>query len=324
MQTRPYSALTSLIEALIGATLTLEEHRHVLHLVNRRFQEAYNTTQFWPRYLVSSEERTLYTILTSGLTGSDTQGNSFYSFIGNDANGNAVYKSKNTDSSQHFIFSYLTSSNKWRLVRSATSTISISSSDVVTFAVAETLCLSSTTNDDSPTDVESWDNQGDTTGTLATEKKLTVLYDDAEGNDIAEFLRIHRKKAFLNQSQLEYEFFLDANGANILNVANTTDNNTFVTYKKRFDVISITETSPTPVVTDYTGDTSAIPLEFFYYLAHTIYADFLRIERKYEEALAEETRASQILAQELEKIDIIANNNSLRKSFTTHINRQSR
>ena len=325
MQTDTYANLVKLIQALIGAgTLTLDEHRHIFQFINRRLSEAYNTTQAWPRYLVSSEERILYTILTSGLTGDDTHANSFYSFIGNDTNGNAVYKSKNTHSASHFLFHYSIASNKWLLSKVTTSSISISSSGVVSFTSTEALCLSDTTNDPSPADVESWTNSGDTTGTLATEKKLTVLYDDVDGNDIGEFLRIHRKKAFLNQSQVEYDFFLDANGANILNVANTNDSNAFVTYKKRLETVSITETSPTPVVTDYTGNTSEIPLEFFYYIAHGAYADFLRIERRYEESTKEEATAGGYLAQELEKVDIIANNNNLKNRFSTHLNRNSR
>lgn len=325
MQTDTYANLVKLIQALIGAgTLTLDEHRHIFQFINRRLSEAYNTTQAWPRYLVSSEERILYTILTSGLTGDDTHANSFYSFIGNDTNGNAVYKSKNTHSSSHFLFHYSIVSNKWLLSKVTTSSISISSSGVVSFTSTEALCLSDTTNDPSPADVESWTNSGDTTGTLATEKKLTVLYDDVDGNDIGEFLRIHRKKAFLNQSQVEYDFFLDVNGANILNVANTNDSNAFVTYKKRLETVSITETSPTPVVTDYTSDTSNIPLEFFYYIAHGAYADFLRIERRYEESAKEEATAGGYLAQELEKVDIIANNNNLKNRFSTHLNRNSR
>ena len=67
-----------------------------------------------------------------------------------------------------------------------------------------------------------------------------------------------------------------------------------------------------------------VPLEFFSYLAHASYADFLRVESKYEDARTEEAIAQNYLAQELEKIDIRSNNNSLNKKFSTYVNRQSR
>jgi hypothetical protein len=48
------------------------------------------------------------------------------------------------------------------------------------------------------------------------------------------------------------------------------------------------------------------------------------MESKYEDARTEEAIAQNYLAQELEKIDIRSNNNSLNKKFSTYVNRQSR
>lgn len=202
MQEDTYTNLKSLIQALAGvSSFTTEEDNKILHLVNRRAAEAYNTSPSWPRYLVSSEERTI-------------------------------------------------SSNN------------------------------------------------------------TIPYTQTSKNDIAEFIRIHRKQAFLNNSALEYDFFVDSNGANILNIVSSDATSAFVTYKKKLD--SFTELS------------IDIPQEFFYFLAHAVYADFLRMDGQHGKALTEEAVAKNYLDTQLEKIDIRSNNNSINKKFSTYVSKQSR
>ena len=138
----------------------------------------------------------------------------------------------------------------------------------------------------------------------------TILYTQATKDDIGEFIRIHRKQAFLNDSSLEYDFYVDSNGANILNIVNTEDTSAFVTYKKELAA--------------FTADSTDIPLEFFYFVAHAAYADFLRMDGQHGKALTEEQIAKNYLDIELEKIDIRNNNNSINHKFSTYVNRQSR
>lgn len=328
MQTDTYANLVKLIQALIGAgTLTLDEHRNIYQLVNRRLTDAYNTSQSWPRYIVPSEERTLFTFQTSGVTGNESHSNSSYFIHGDDPNGNAVYRSASVHSNSYYIFYYRTATNKWRLGKIDTGNLTLVDG-VSTFSEVNVtnLANSASTNDADPIAVDVWTNEAALDGTLAIKDVNLVTYTeiDPARTAIGEFIRIHRKKAFLNDSEVEYDFYLDLNGANILNIANLKDSKAYVTYKKRLELVSITETSPTPVVTDYTEDTTDLPKEFFYFIAHTVYADFLRIERRYEEALREESSGSNYLAQELEKLDIIANNNNLKKKFSTHLNRNNR
>ena len=138
----------------------------------------------------------------------------------------------------------------------------------------------------------------------------TIPYTQSTKNDIGEFIRIHRKQAFLNDSSLEYDFYVDSNGANILNIINTEDTSAFVTYKKELAA--------------FTADSTDIPLEFFYFVAHAAYADFLRMDGQHGKALTEEQIAKNYLDIELEKIDIRNNNNSINHKFSTYVNRQSR
>jgi hypothetical protein len=149
---------------------------------------------------------------------------------------------------------------------------------------------------------------------ISEERTLTsgnvVPYTEGGKDSIGEFIRIHRTQAFQKNSALEYDFYVDANGANILNITNDNDLKAFVTYKKRLSDFSETSTN--------------IPLEFFYFLAHAAFADFLRLESKYQDARTEEAIAQTYLAQELEKIDLRNNNNSINHKFSTYVNRQSR
>ena len=78
------------------------------------------------------------------------------------------------------------------------------------------------------------------------------------------------------------------------------------------------------VTTDYYNSTAEVPAEFFNFIAHSAYADFLRVQNKQQEAIAEEQVAKTYLALELEKIDIRSNNSTINKRFSTYVNRQSR
>jgi len=125
---------------------------------------------------------------------------------------------------------------------------------------------------------------------------------------IMEFVRVHRNRPLLNNSTAEYEFYVDDRGANLMNVFPTDSGSAFATYKKEFVAIA----------TD-----STIPREWFFFIAHGVYADLLRIEGKTEEGIAEETVAQNYLSIELEKVNNMNNTNVLRK-FSTHVSSQSR
>lgn len=135
----------------------------------------------------------------------------------------------------------------------------------------------------------------------------------AEGgkNTINEFIRIHRTQAFQKNSALEYDFYVDSNGANILNITNDNDTSAFVTYKKEY-TSTFTETS-----TD-------VPAEFFDFIVYSVLSDFYTGDGQTEKALIAEQSAKKMLDRELFKIDIRSNNNSINHKFSTYVNRQSR
>jgi hypothetical protein len=152
--------------------------------------------------------------------------------------------------------------------------------------------------------------------TIATSPAQTVPYTEASKDNIGEFIRIHRTQPFLRNSALEFDFYVDGNGAHILNLTTADATSAFVTYKKEF--------TPFTVSSDYENSTVEVPAEFFHFIAHTAYADFLRMDGQTDKALIEEQTGGNYLALELEKIDLRMNNNTVLKKFSTYVNRQAR
>ena len=84
MQTRTYGDLFTTTTALIGTggNLEVNEQAQLHAFINRRFQQAFDESPIWPRYLVTAEERDIISIQISGVTGTDaTEVNSSYSFL---------------------------------------------------------------------------------------------------------------------------------------------------------------------------------------------------------------------------------------------------
>ncbi len=145
---------------------------------------------------------------------------------------------------------------------------------------------------------------------ISTSPAQTVPYTESGKTTIFEFLRIHRSQPSLNLSAHEFDFYVDADGAHILNITTEDATGAFVTYKKALPI--------------FTSSSTDIPGEFFFFIAHSAYADFLRLDGQTDKALTEEQVAQTYLAMELERVDLMNNNNNLFKKFSTHGTRQSR
>ena len=208
MQTRTYGDLFKLIQSLAGVgSFAASEQDDVANLINRRYFEAYQTSQMWPRYLVVGEERTI-------------------------------------------------------------------------------------------------------------ESGQVVPYAETGKNTIGEFIRIHRQQPFLNNSTLEFDFYVDSSGAHILNISTADSSSAYITYKKQF--------TPFTTSSSYTTSTEEVPSEFFHFIAHSAYADFLRMDGQTDKALIEEATGKNYLSLELERVDLITNNNNVNKRFSTYVSRQAR
>ena len=337
MQTRTYGDLFKLIQSLAGvSSFATTETDDIANLINRRYFEAYQTIQMWPRYLVQSEERNLCNFTVEGLTDSNTnyKWNGGYYKLGEDSVGRPYYVQAYHDyGNQPIVATKLTTTtNQWVFVKAVS--ISVNTEGVVTLTssfpeVSQVANDDGTYTDyDNPANVEQWSVSANVSGFPVIKETNLVSYEETyflsdltisgktAKNDIQEAIRVHRNKAFLNNSALEYDFYNNEDGVNILNVSNLSDSSVFVTYKKKF--------TPFTTSSGYTTSTEEVPAEFFHYIAHAAYSDFLRMDGQHDKAQLEQANAEQYLALELERVDVIMNQTTVNKRFSTHVNRQSR
>ena len=305
-----YSDLLALIQSLIGAgTLTSDEQTKIVEFVNRRAYEAYQTSHMWTRYLNVSKPFDLIAYNLSGATSdTSTAVNGDYKLLGVTNAASASVK-ENSNLYQHTTnptgYIFKNSSNAWIVNNGASFSKQGDGRYQLTSFGTTQFTEGDTEKKSQLEDVILWTPRAGSDSLEVLKKNLIPW-----GTDIGEFIRIHRKQAFVNDSSAEYDFYVDAEGAHVLNLINSSDNKVYVTYKGRLPV--------------FTTGSSDIPREFFYFIAHASYADFLRLESKYEDARTEEAIAQNYLALELEKIDLRSNNNSINKKFSTYVNRQSR
>jgi len=323
MQTRTYKDLFRLITSMIGTGGQLDasgtEGTQVADFINRRFQQAFDASPVWPRYFVPSEERDINFYTLSGATSStSTSVNQSYKIRGTASGsgstaGTTVYQG----TTSAIVFIYKNSSNAW-VVESGAGFTTESDGTITVSGGTVQFTEADTVKNDAVEDVKTWTPRaGDDVLDVVTKTLITYSATPEGKTTIGDFNRIHRKKAFKNNSAVEYDFFVDSLGANILNVESTSDNTAFVSYKKQFTPFTVTSDF-------YNQGAVEVPGEFFNFIAHAVYADFLRVQNRQQEAIAEEQVAQTYLALELEKIDIRNNNNTINKRFSTYVNRQSR
>jgi hypothetical protein len=287
MQNKSYSDLLTLVQALSGvdAFTTLEQSK-VLSMANRRLYEAYDFSPTWPRYIVGAQVRP--------------------------AVNNVI--SREYDN----VAGIRASSSASRMA----TTVTIVCTAAVTFASGMSVTISGLSGTVTPngtftvTGIQTTNVENDTftyslsSGAGSETYSGTATVSPVAIADIADFNRIWNANPFSTNGFCEYEFFVDSDGATVIN--NATGNSGFwVGYKKQW---------PGP----YTAISTDIPLEFFYYAAHATYADFLRMDGQVDKAIAEEQIAMNYLMLELSKAQNQRNNNALFRRISTYVSTQSR
>ena len=336
MLLRANSDLFGTIKALAGVSnFTDSEKVMLVSLTERRLNMAYNSSPMWDRYIVVSEKRSISSFSITGITDNDAYNAAYtkygdYTHTGTSTSDAFVPidQSDSTNNQSTIIF-YKNSSSKWVW---GLATYSKTTAGVVAISASTVFATQQDTEKyASPVSVLDWGTLGTRTGNLVLASSNTVPYNETHEvlssgttrvlkTAINDFVRIHRKQAFLNDSSTEYNFYADANGANVMN-STASDAEVFVTYKK-----NIADTSTGRILSSTTNLDSGteIPSEFFSYTAHGVYADFLRMDGQHDKGAFEESQAQLFIETELERIDIINNNNSLNHKFSTYINTSSR
>jgi hypothetical protein len=119
-----------------------------------------------------------------------------------------------------------------------------------------------------------------------------VGYTESGLDPIDTFLRIHKQAPYVNVSVQEYDIMVTADGATLV-AGSSGPTSAFVTYKKQL----------TDTYGEDSGETSDVPAEWFQYIAHGTYADYLRAEGQQEKAVIADQEADLLLQEEMIRID---------------------
>jgi len=151
---------------------------------------------------------------------------------------------------------------------------------------------------------------------VAEERTVTsnvIPYTESSKSDIGSFLRIYVTQPFQQTDVQQYDFFTDADGAHLI-AGNSNPATAYVTYQKPL----------ADVYGEGSGETSAIPSEWFEYIAHGVYSDWLRAEKMPDQAVIADQEADLLLQDELVKVDIQGTPNLVLARNRTNANMQTR
>ena len=327
MQTRTYADLFALIQALCGVVFASGETGRIKALINRRAQRAYRSSNYWTRFLKIGEERRLSgdsAAATTTVSGSSyyiaTVGSTNYFDIGVPFSalfegaitttvltvtsmseglisvGDFVIDAVGMDNVQITAFGTGTGGVGTYTVSPSQSTIA-PGTPLATFTVGTYFTAT---------------GSGTGTGTVFPALGY-VPYSETGKSSVDTFLRFFKQAPYIASSVQEFDFTVTADGATL--VAGDLDPSTaFVTYKAQF----------TDTYGDGAGETSSVPAEWFQYLAHGTYADYLRAEGQQEKAALADQEAEALLTEELIRLDENHTSGFVSNRIRTNANMQLR
>jgi hypothetical protein len=287
MQSGTYADLLVRIRALAGVdAFTTSELTLINSLINRRGYQAYRESDTWVRFIVAAEAR------PGPLN--------IIPFTYTAANGNRTIATATRDGN----------------VVTVTTTVNLNGT-IVSGQYVTIAALSYVTAN--PNGVQQITVGGDATFTFTLSGSTLTGTETYTGTgtvvpvaleEVDTFIRIFNAFPYNLTGAGEFNFYVQSDGCHV--IANYTELPGFyVCYKKVWD-------GPYDATTN-----TDIPFEFFNYIVHATYADFMRMDGQVDKALVEEQVAKEYLALELMRPQNQANGQRLSR-FQTHGSRQSR
>ena len=132
-------------------------------------------------------------------------------------------------------------------------------------------------------------------------------------SDIDTFIRIHTDKPYVANTVQDYDFHVGGTGATLV-CGSLNPTSAWVTY----------QAAKPDTYGTANGDEQNIPSEWFEYMAHGAYADFLRAEGQQEKAALADQEAGEILVEEMMLPQNIATQGVVATRFRTHLNQSQR
>jgi len=140
-----------------------------------------------------------------------------------------------------------------------------------------------------------------------------IPYSESGLSSIDTFLRVYKQAPYISSSVQEYDIMITANGATLVSGGlNPTE--AFVTYKAQL----------TDTYGDGSGESTTIPAEWYQYMAHGTYADYLRAEGQQEKSVIADQEAELLLQDEMIRLDENHTSGLVSNRIFTNANMQMR
>jgi hypothetical protein len=140
-----------------------------------------------------------------------------------------------------------------------------------------------------------------------------VPYSETSKSSVDTFLRFFKQAPYIASSVQEFDFTVTSDGATLV-AGDLNPSTAFLTYKAQF----------ADTYGDGAGETSSVPAEWFQYLAHGTYADYLRAEGQQEKAALADQEAEALLMEELIRLDENHTSGFVSNRIRTNANMQLR
>jgi hypothetical protein len=143
-------------------------------------------------------------------------------------------------------------------------------------------------------------------------------YTEAGLSSVDTFLRIFKQAPYIASSVQEFDFTVTAEGATLV-AGDLNPSTAFLTYKTQF-----ADTYGPGLPDGLSTDVTSVPAEWFQYLAHGTYADYLRAEGQQEKAAVADAEAEALLTEELIRLDENHTSGFVSNRIRTNANMQLR
>ena len=327
MQTRLYSDLYGLIQALCGIQFSIIESIRLKSLINRRAVRAFRASNYWTRFLMVGEERycTPAPVAATTTVAGDAYfiasvGTTDFSSIG--ATPNAVFTASVATtvltvtavaSGRLQVGDYITGSGLTTGGVQITA-LGTGSGGIGTYTISPTQAtLTSRTFKSFPVDSYFVATGAGTGNGTVRVSNSTIPYVESGKDSIDTFLRVFVQRPYRKASAQEFEYYVTYTGAELVS-GDLNPLTAFVSYKKQF----------TDVYGDNTGEITDIPAEWFNYIAHGTYADWLKAEGQQEKAALADQEADAVLQDELIRLDENHTSGLVSNRIFTNANMQMR
>jgi len=140
-----------------------------------------------------------------------------------------------------------------------------------------------------------------------------IPYSESGLSSIDTFLRVYKQAPYISSSVHEYDIMVTASGATLVS-GDLNPTEAFVTYKAQL----------TDTYGDGSGESTTIPAEWYQYMAHGTYADYLRAEGQQEKSVIADQEAELLLQDEMIRLDENHTSGLVSNRIFTNANMQMR